>query len=132
MSEPRTPYSPSLPELLRAVRVFLDQAADELKGHSRFLAKSSVYVLGICERELRDGVGYAREEQERFARFLATPGTPSELRTQLGRQIRSGEHDSRWDALIDELLAATVNEVRVVKANHLSAEHRGSSSPEKT
>jgi len=132
MSEPGTPYSPSLAELLRAVREFLEQAAGELNGHSRFLAKSSVYVLGICDRELRDGVGYSREEQERFMQLLGTAGTLSELRRQLSRKIRSGEFDSRWDALIDELLAATINEVRVVKANHLSVEHRSSSSPEKT
>ncbi len=135
MTEPRgvaAPYSPDVPELLRAVREFLDQAAGELEGPSRFLAKSSVYVLGICERELRDGAGYAREEQALLARFVGHEGTPADLRGRLASQIRAGAHDARWDELIGELLAATINEVRLVKADHMATEHRGPNLPPKT
>jgi len=124
MTEPNPAYSPSVPELLRAVREFLDLAANELTGHSRFLAKSSIYVLGICERELRDGPASSQAQQERLAALVGAQGTPAQLRRALAGQIRSGAHDAGWDALIAGLLAANIHEVRIVKASHLAPEHR--------
>lgn len=107
------------------MREFLNVAANELTGHSRFLAKSSVYVLGICERELRDGPVTTQYEQKRLAALVGTGGTPAELRRALAGQIRSGAHDDdRWDPLIAELLAANIVEVRIVKESHLAPEHR--------
>jgi hypothetical protein len=107
------------------VREFLNVAANELTGHSRFLAKSSVYVLGICERELRDGPVTSQAEQEQLTALVGADGTPAQLRNALSGQIRSGTHDDRWEALVAGLLAANIHEVRIVKASHLAPEHLG-------
>ncbi len=117
-------YRPSINELLLAVLQFVTECTSELQGQTRFHALSSSYVLGICERELRLGPIYEREERERLSQFLQASGTLDQLRDSLCTQIRAGVHDSASDALLRMLLAMAVNDVRIVKPEHLAPDHR--------
>ena len=120
---------PTVNELLEAVRKFISDAASELSGQSRFNALSSAYVLAICERELRLGERHDASERERWSHILGDEADLASLRTKLCQRIRQGSFDQDEERLLKALLDTAVDEVRIVKPDHLAPEHRSDSHP---
>ncbi len=117
-------HHPSVGDLLIAVQQFITECTPALEGQLRYHALSSVYLLGICERELRLGPVYERAEAAQLSQFLGQSGTHQELLAELCTQIRAGTHDAAWQGLLDMVLAQVTNDVRIVKPAHLAPEHR--------
>jgi len=97
---------PSVSELLRAVRGFLeDDLVPALEGRRRFHALVAANVLAIVERELGGEEEQLARQWDRLAALFqldpaTRPGAPSALRaairdleTRLVERIRSGEAD---------------------------------------
>ena len=98
---------PSVSELLRAVRGFLeDDLVPALEGRRRFHALVAANVLAIVERELGGEEEQLARQWDRLAELFrldpgTRPGAPSALRaairdleTRLVERIRSGEADA--------------------------------------
>ena len=98
---------PSVSELLRAVRGFLeDDLVPALEGRRRFHALVAANVLTIVERELGGEEEQLARQWDRLAEHFrldpgTRPGAPSALRaairdleTRLVERIRSGEADA--------------------------------------
>ena len=119
-----TQYRPVLHDLVRTVGEFIANARTPLKGEQKYHALVASYLLGICERELDLSPGFDREETEALAKFLKSAGSLDALRAQLCRGIRSGAFDGQDDAALQILLSETVNNVRVVRPDHLAPMHR--------
>lgn len=119
-----SPQQPSISDLLLAVKEFLESLPKDMDKPLRFQALSSAYVLGICRRELELGERFSENERNIYRKYLKAPTSPELLSDQLCDQIRQGQFDSQLDALTRDLLAVAVNDLRIVKAEHLVAEHR--------
>ncbi|MFM8555708.1 MAG: DUF6285 domain-containing protein [Betaproteobacteria bacterium] len=91
---------------------------------SRFNALSSAYVLAICERELQRGEIADTAERERWSRLIGYETDLSGLRAHLCRSIRAGLLDERWEEVLQALIDTAIDEVRIVKPDHLALEHR--------
>jgi hypothetical protein len=95
-------HRPDLGNLLATVAAFLNELAPGLQGEARYHARVSVYLLEICQRE--------------FAGLA--PVLVSVDEGALAASIRAGERDADWDAVLDEVLAATRARVLVTKPAH--------------
>lgn len=115
---------PSISDLLLAVKEFLENLPKDMDKSLRFQALSSAYVLGICRRELELGERFTKNEGDIYLQYLKSPGSTDFLREQLCDLIRQGQLDSRLDTLTLDLLEIAINDVHIVKAEHLTAEHR--------
>lgn len=115
---------PSINDLLLTVQKFLDDTGPKLQGEAKYHAQVSSYLLGICERELRLGQGYDAEERARLAALLGHDGSLADLTAELCAGIRAGRFDGDWDALLQTVLADTVNKVKIVRPALLAPEHR--------
>jgi hypothetical protein len=119
-----TPQHPSISELLLAVKEFLESLPKDMDKPLRFQALSSAYVLGICRRELELGDRFTENERDIYRQYLKSPTSPELLSDQLCDYIRQGQFDSQFDALTRDLLEIAVNDVHIVKPEHLAAGHR--------
>ncbi len=117
-------YLPDVHELLKTVQQYVREMGAKLKGGDKYDALVAAYLLGICERELRLGPDFNQNEKNGLADFLKTGGSVEELQKRLCEGIRAGKHDEDWDELLDLVLAQTVNNVAVVRPDHLSEIHR--------
>ena len=115
---------PSINDILLTVQKFLDDTGPKLDGEAKYHAQVSSYLLGICERELRLGPATDAREQERLSAFLGKDGSPADLTAELCAGIREGRYDSRWNEVLDLVLAETVDKVRIVRPGNLAPEHR--------
>lgn len=123
-------HRPAVGDLLIAVQQFIIECTPALEGQLRYHALSSVYLLGICERELRLGPAHASAEAGQLSQFLGRSGTQQELLAELCNQIRAGTHDTAWQALLDMVLTQVTNDVRIVKPAHLAPEYRAEPAPD--
>ena len=90
---------PSLPELVAAVREFLERdVLATASGRTKFHTLVAVNVLGMVERELVLGPAQAADH----ARLLAALGFASDA--ELAAAIRSGALDDRFEELRTALL----------------------------
>jgi hypothetical protein len=119
-----SPQQPSISDLLLAVKEFLESLPKDIDKPLRFQALSSAYVLGVCRRELELGGRFSEIERDIYRKSLNTPISPELLKSHLCDQIRQGEFDKQFDTLTRDLLEIAVNDVRIVKPEHLAAEHR--------
>jgi hypothetical protein len=120
-----TQYQPAIDDLLRTVREFITSLGPSLTGEQKYHALVASYLLTICERELTAGPGYDRAEAAALTKFLKADGPLDALRMELCKGIRSGKFDGQSDALLKLLLDETVNNVRVVRPDHLDEMHAG-------
>lgn len=105
---------PTAEELLAAVREFLsDELAPQLDGRLRFHARVAANVLGIVERELRDGPAGAAAEGARLAALLGEEGSPAELAARLAALLRSGEVATDDPAVLDHLRRTAAEDVAI-------------------
>jgi len=98
-------------ELLRTVQEFLQRIAATSDAKSRFEAQVATYLLDMVMRELRghESTGADVVDAQDVARLCA--------------EIRSGSRDALWNETVEEVLTSTVLRVRIVRPDHLSAEH---------
>lgn len=115
---------PSLPELLRTVREFVDEITPQLDGRDRYHGLCASYLLSIAEREMALGPEIDADEQSMLAHFIGMETDLAHGYATLARAIRSGSLDERWDQLMSLLTRHVVNKVRVTKPDHLHPMHR--------
>jgi len=116
--------NPSIPELLRTVREFIEEITPKLEGQDRYHALCTSYLVSIVERELAYGGAIDRDEQAALRGFTGRDEPLAAGYSALAREIRAGTHDARWDALATLLLEHVANKVRVSKPDHLHPMHR--------
>jgi aminoglycoside phosphotransferase (APT) family kinase protein len=91
---------PSAPELLEAVREFLEHdVVGAVDGRVGFHTRVAVNALGIVERELVLGPTLDATIRERLVGFLGHDGDLAALIAELATGIRSGALDDRPDTL---------------------------------
>lgn len=104
---------PRAPELIQAVREFLERILPELKGHSAFHGRVAVNVLDIVKRELELAPAYDGAEHARLRALLGMDGTLDELNRVLCRQIASGELALDAPGLVEHLRETTLAKLAV-------------------
>jgi hypothetical protein len=115
---------PSINDLLLTVQKFLDDTGPTLSGEAKYHAQVSSYLLGICERELRLAGDFGRREAAALQAFLKSDALLPEMTETLCQNIRAGKFDGNWDALLELVLAQTIDKVKVVRPGHLAPMHR--------
>lgn len=109
---------PDLPELVLAVRNFLEQKAmPELKGHTAFHARVAVNALDIVLRELAQAPALAEAEREGLAAFVPD-GALAEMNRALCTKIRDGALGLATPGLIEHLEATTRGKLAVDQPNY--------------
>lgn len=117
-------YRPDINELLSTVRQYVKDLSAKLQGGDKYEALVASYLLSICERELKMGPSFNAKETEVLASFLKSENSLEDLQKVLCEGIRAGKHDGDWDELLELTLAQTVNNVSVVRPDHLADMHR--------
>src|SRR5258707_14326484 len=115
---------PSINDILLTVQKFLDDTGPKLQGEAKYHAQVSSYLLGICERELRLAGDFDRKEAAALQAFLKSDASLPAATEALCKNIRAGKYDGNWDALLDLVLAQTIDKVKVVRPGHLAPMHR--------
>jgi hypothetical protein len=104
---------PRAPELIEAVREFLERILPELKGHSAFHGRVAANVLDIVKRELELAPTTDAAEHARLRVLLGTDGTLDELNRLLCQRITSGEMPLEAPGLIEHLRETTLAKLAV-------------------
>lgn len=105
---------PPAAELLEVVREFLERdVLPALSGDRWFQCRVAVNVLGILRRELELGPAFDLEERRRLEELLGETGPLDELNRRLARGIRDGSIDPERPDLLDHLLRATADALRI-------------------
>ncbi len=117
-------YLPDVPELLKTVQGYIRELAAKSKGGDKYDALVAAYLLGICERELKNGPTIDAKEKEQLAKFLKSESSLEDLHKAICAGIRNGDLDGQWDELLDMLLTQTVANVSVVRPDHLDDMHQ--------
>ncbi|GGC52894.1 DUF6285 domain-containing protein [Chelatococcus reniformis] len=113
-------YRPAIDDLLASVREALDQLVPQLDGEARYQAQVAAHLVGICERELGTGESHPKADATVWAGLLGKAGgEPGPLARELCAAIRAGRLDDRFDAVVEAVLARTIDDVRVVRPRHL-------------
>lgn len=109
---------PDLPELVRAVRNFLEQKAmPELKGHTAFHARVAVNALDIVLRELAQAPALDAAERKGLAPFVPD-GDLAAMNRALCTKIRDGAAGLATPGLLDHLEAVTRGKLAVDQPNY--------------
>jgi aminoglycoside phosphotransferase (APT) family kinase protein len=121
----RTLSATSLPrsdEVLRGVRDFLDQdAAKEMGGRGRFLARVAANAVDIVLRELEMGAAAEARESEALGVLLKAQGDAAHLRAQLCKAIRDNAIDLRSEALRQYLRDSVLAQVMIDQPDYPGA-----------
>jgi len=105
---------PSAPELLEAVREFLEtEVQPNLEGSVAFHTRVAVNVLKIVERELANGLTLAVEEKARLVELLGHDGDLDTLANELTEAIRAGRMDVRTSGLTEHLRSTTMAKLAI-------------------
>ena len=107
---------PSVPELIEAVKAFIDEtAAPNLKGHAAFHARVASNALATVLRDLELRPGAESEERAGLIKLLQANDTQStdELNRELSAQIRSGQMSLSTPGLIEYLKRTTMAQVEI-------------------
>ncbi len=108
---------PTGPELIEAVRRFIDELLPELEGVRRFHARVASNALGIAAREIELQGVHDQARGGRLNRLLGGEGPVDELEAELVRRIRAGDADAApWREEVLAHLRETVRE-RLAVAN---------------
>ena len=105
---------PSAPELLDAVREFLEsEVIPHTEGRRRFEARVAANVVAIVQREMVLGPAQSTAHAERLDRL----GVVSE--EALARAIRSGEMAERGDEVRAAVRATVADKLRAWRIPHI-------------
>ncbi len=114
---------PSAAELVEAVREFLERdVMTATEGRVQFHTRVAVNALGMVERELTEGPGFAAAERERAAALLGHDDDPRVLEQELAARIRDGSLDDRLDAVRAHLRDTVREKLLVANPGYLPAE----------
>jgi hypothetical protein len=119
-------YLPESTELLTTVQQYLKGLSSKLMGGDKYDALVASYLISICERELKMGSSFNMKEKEVLVNFLKSDDSLEGLQKTLCEGVREGNHDGTWDELLELILSQTVNNVSVVRPDHLAEMHRPS------
>ncbi|RKH46058.1 DUF6285 domain-containing protein [Corallococcus sicarius] len=93
-----------------------------LPGDKAYAALMVANAMGIAERQLRNGEGPQREEQQALATLLGREGSLADLNREFAARIRRGDIDIDSDAEARRLLwESTVQRVRESAPKALAA-----------
>jgi len=106
---------PSLIEILRVVREFIDDSKDALPEKDRYHALCCSYLLALAEREVAAGA---------LPGARASEAATTDARRELAVRVRAGECDADWDRTFERVLHDVIEKVRISKPEHLDAMHR--------
>lgn len=110
---------PSLAELVKAVRDFLEnKALPELKGHTAFHARVAANALAIAARQLEQGGAADEAELKRLQALLGRDGSLEELNRALCRAIQEGTLDIGSTDLRQHLEVTTRAKVEIDQPNY--------------
>jgi hypothetical protein len=115
---------PTVDEIVEAVREWLER--DVMSSSDRRLAfngRVAVNMLGIVERELRDGAA----QRSAHARRLAMLGCSSDA--EIAAAIRAGELDDRYEEVKAALVAAVADKLAVANPRYALTPSEGASPP---
>ncbi len=116
---------PSAPELLAAVREFLERdVLTATEGRVQFHCRVAVNALGIVERELVTGPAQHTAELERARALLGHDGTADELERELARRIRDASLDDRLDEVRAHVRATVREKLLVANPGYLGDDGR--------
>ncbi|HAJ46672.1 MAG TPA: hypothetical protein DCL54_08845 [Alphaproteobacteria bacterium] len=105
---------PSLAEIIRAVRTFLEtKAIGELSGHTAFHARVAANALAIAEREVTQGPQADQNETARLKALLHLEGNLETLNRALCASIRAGAIALDDPQLKEHLTASTIAKVAI-------------------
>ncbi|MEM1035663.1 MAG: DUF6285 domain-containing protein [Pseudomonadota bacterium] len=107
---------PSVPELLQAVKLFIDEtAAPNLKGHAAFHARVASNALATALRDLEARPTNDDEETSRLRALLNADSNASleDMNRDLCTRIQSGEMTTATEGLLAHLKATTIAQVEV-------------------
>lgn len=105
---------PSVPELVEAVREFLEtEVQPSLEGSVAFHTRVAVNVLKIVERELAQGPVLAAEEKARLQNLLGHEGELDELANELIEAIRAGSMDVATPGLTEHLRSTVMAKLAI-------------------
>jgi hypothetical protein len=115
---------PTLPELLRTVREFIDSVTTSVPDKDRYHALCASYLLAVAEREVSTPAALDEAERQALERFMGETGSLTDLYDRFAIQLRDGRYDDRWDAALELILAQVIQKIRVSKPEYLHPMHR--------
>lgn len=107
---------PSVPELVQAVKNFIDEtAAPNLTGHAAFHARVASNALATVLRDLSERPVAETAERQRLIDLLGASEdlTTSDLNWALSERIRNGEMSAETPGLLAHLKATTMAQVEI-------------------
>lgn len=107
---------PSVPELLQAVKLFIDEtAAPNLKGHAAFHARVASNALATALRDLEARTANEIAEEGRLRAILKADDTATleQMNRAVCARIQSGDITPETDGLLAHLKATTIAQVEV-------------------
>ena len=114
---------PDVVEIIKTVDEFMAQIVDRLDSQGRYDALCARYLLGIAERELKQGDRMDAVELQRIESFLGEAGSLNELTCKLAASIRAGDFDTRWDEVSGLVLDHVIHKVAVSRPEQLDDSH---------
>lgn len=112
---------PSAPDLLGACRGFLeDDVLETLEGRLRFHTRVVVNILGIVERELRNGPAADAAESASLVELLGHEGSLADLNAELAAAIRDGSLDARRAEVLAHVRETVADKVRTSNPGYLA------------
>ncbi len=115
---------PSLPDILRVVRDYLDSIKDAVPEQDRYHAICCSHLLSIAEREVTQGAGFDTEEAAALNGFLGKTLRLEEATLELTQGLRTGALDTQWEAVSALVLQSVIDKVMITKPDHLHPMHR--------
>lgn len=105
---------PSAPEMVEAVREWLENDVMSLGGRTGFHARVAANMLSMVEREMELGPAMKSAHRARLAGLGCTDDA------DLAAKIRSGEIDAMWDEVVRAVEASVRDKLAVANPRYLS------------
>ena len=119
---------PTLSDILRTVREYLEGIQSVVPEHERYHALCSIYLLSIAEREVTASTASVAEEVRAIGELLGDAVAIQTAVPALAKAIREGRLDSKWDMAFDLVMRQVIDKVSITKPEHLAPQHRSASS----
>ncbi len=111
---------PTAAELLSAVREHLiDHLAPMLEGQPAFHLRVATNALAIIELTMAEGDALDQAELVRVQKLLGRDGHLNDLNRTLAAQIRSGDLDSRREAVLAHLRQTATDKLRLANPRYM-------------